>query len=195
MFYGPCELWFGANCLPDGWDPGPTLKGVEVTDEQIGGVFCHREVIFGLPFRVPADDPLAVLVNSYYRSSLPGRGNPDWSTPLEVILEVRSKLREIGLELHPVYYFHFAEAYAPLEGAVAWEYAARRGFPLLIQDQAGEQSQLTPAEIGLTSWDETTRYLEAAWRKAVEQTARVPKLAPIWIPEHWIGAAWFANSD
>ena len=50
MHFGAGELWFGANCLPNGWEPGPTtLKGVEVTEPQIGGVFCHREVIFGLP--------------------------------------------------------------------------------------------------------------------------------------------------
>ena len=45
---------------------------------------------------MPADDPLTVLAGSYYNTSLPGRGNPDWSTPLDEILELRAKLREIG---------------------------------------------------------------------------------------------------
>ena len=194
MFRAPGELWIGTNALPHGWVPAQaTLEGVRATSAQIAGILCHHETLFGLPFFVPDDDPLAVLANSYYGSCIPGRGNPDYSPNLDELLKLRTRLRELRLDLDPVYYFHFAEAYLPMQAEAAWQYATERGLCLLIDSDKTGMRHVSPEEIGLTSWAEGVSYLEAAWRRA--EGLSTERFAFSTVPDHWFAAAVFPNSD
>jgi len=194
MFRASGELWIGTNYLPHGWVPArSTLEGVRATEAQIAGILCHHETLFGLHFLVPEADPLAILANSYYGSSLPGRGNPDYSPDLDTVIEIRSKLGELDLVLDPVCYFHVAEAYIPLEAEAAWQYAERRQLSLLIDTEKREERKALPSSLGLTSWTVAASYLESAWRKAAEQSNRAFPFSTV--PDRWFAAAVFPNSD
>src|SRR5262245_39016460 len=137
------DLWIGAPAWPRSWQKqsgarGAPWEGVALEEFQIAGLRCHHQEFFGLRFRVPRRDPLAILVASYLGSHLPGTGNPEDATPLEEVVRVRDRLSEIGLVLDPTYYARFAEAYIPVSAESAWRYAVHRRFSLLHRREIGD---------------------------------------------------------
>ncbi len=185
------ELWIGTNHLPPSWDSSrSTLEAVRVIDAQIAGIYCHHETLFGVSYYVPEDDPLSLLANTYSGSSIPGRINPDYSPDLDEILGLRKKLTDLGLKIDPVYYFHFAEAYIPIEAESAWAYTNTHEFDLLLQNKTKPVlNKVSPIEIGLSSWAKTKAYLEHAWRISARHSGNSE------FPHRWFSAAVFPNSD
>ncbi|MEL7060771.1 MAG: hypothetical protein AAGN46_12165, partial [Acidobacteriota bacterium] len=164
------ELWIGAPAWPaesnvesvGRFDP---WKGLALSDFQIAGLLCHHQKFYGLKFQVPTSDPLAVLSFSYLGSHLPGVGNPEMATPLEEILELRSRLAEIDLVLDPVHYARFAEAYLPVTAESAWRYAIARRLPIFERPHRRILETTRRLDyLGLdATWEAAAAYLKAYW--------------------------------
>jgi hypothetical protein len=188
------ELWIGIPELPkDCQGPGFFSKVEDIAvcaDFQIGGVFCNHRSFFGLKFDVPKSDPLALLIESYSCTNLPGAGIPHLSTPLDKIVEVRSRLRDINLELDPIHYAHFAEAYIPVAGQSAWEYVIVNDLQIFIAPQHRRFEKTNRLDfVGLSeSWDDVVAYLQGTWQQYGGDS---------WIAdgEPWTAAVHCPNSD
>jgi hypothetical protein len=98
------ELWIGAPMWPLGVEAPLPAAGPMCVEFQVAGVFCHHQRFYGLKFVVPNDDRLAVLVDSYLSSNLPGSWTAEYATPLEDLLQLRDRLQALGLALDPVEY-------------------------------------------------------------------------------------------
>jgi len=163
-----------------------------VEDVQIGGIFCNHELLFGLRFEIPDHDPLALLIESYQFTCLPGRKAEGYSTPLEDILTLRQRLAELRLEIDPVYYAHFAEAYVPLAFPSAVAYALERRFPLSYDSKNGKVT-LEAKELGLVCADDIERFVARAWTETEEQVYQQAwQISP---PDHLFGVGIGVNSD
>jgi hypothetical protein len=161
---------------------------------QVAGVFCHHQRFYGLKFVVPNDDRLALLADSYLSSNLPGCWTAEYATPLEDLLQLRDRLQALGLALDPVEYAKFAEAYVPIEGGTAWQYAIDADFAVATQaNWKHAETREARWELGLgEEWSGCEEYLAAHWRTLEER--HNPALPPL-RPNRWTAVLHYPNSD
>jgi len=170
----------------------PTFPEITVGDAQIGGIFCNHELMFGVCFHVPENDPLSVLIESYHLTHMPGRKAEGHSTPLEEVIRLQVRLQKLGLEIDPVCYAHFAEAFIPISFSSATSYSLDRGFAITHESKSGRVS-LEPKELGFESVEDVKSFVEAAWTKTEEQVYDEKwQTRP---PDNLLGAGIGANSD
>lgn len=170
----------------------PAFAEITAQNAQIGGIFCNHEFMFGVCFFVPENDPLGVLIESYHLTHMPGRKAEGHSTPLDEILRLQVSLHELGLEIDPVCYAHFAEAFIPISYSSATSYALKRGFAITHESKGGRVS-LDPRELGFESVDDVKAFVENAWTKTEEQVYDQKwQTCP---PDNLLGAGIGANSD
>jgi hypothetical protein len=180
---GPTTCW-ATSGRTNSEDP------VVATDFQVGGHFCHHRLFFGLKFHVPRNDPLAVLAHTYLESDHPGPGNPDYTTPLEEIVLVKERLARLGLELDPIHYAYFSEAYIPVSGRSAWDYAISRELAVFTAPVAHKFETTDRLDfLGLgQSWEEAVEYLKAFWESNGGRTWFLTR-------EPWTAAVHYPNCD
>ena len=165
---------------------------ITATDAQIGGIFCNHEMMFGINFDVPEDDRLGALIESYHLTNMPGRKAEGHSTPLEDVNKLQAQLQELGLEIDPVCYAHFAEAFIPISFALATSYSLKRGFTITCESKGGRLS-LEPKELGFECHYDIKKFVEAAWIKTEEQVYNEKwQTCP---PDNLLGAGIGVNSD
>jgi hypothetical protein len=186
------ELWIGLPEWPEDCQyvsPHPNDPAV-CTQFQIGGHFCFQQKFWGLKFHVPRDDPLAILGHSYLESELPGDRHEDYTTPLEEVIRLKNRLEHLGLDLDPVHYLKFAEAYIPINGASAWNYAISRELEIFSAPYARMHEKTRRLDfLGLgPSWTETMEYLKAFWESHGGRDWFLTK-------EPWTAALHYPNCD
>lgn len=161
------ELWFGTPQWPPTKEI-PSVKellrweGVGFTKFTVAGHHGHRQEFFGLVFHVPHTDALALLGASLFGSNLPGNWNAWKATPLSDLFQLKDRLDELDLELDPVHYGKFGEAYVPLEARRAWAYARRRDLKVFKHPE-DETSLTMPGAMGLLEWEQVDAHLERTW--------------------------------
>ena len=189
------DLICGYNLWPQAvemYGRKPAFPEITAGNAQIGGIFCNHELMFGVCFLVPEDDPLGVLIESYHLTHMPGRKAAGHSTPLAEVFRLQLLLQELGLEIDPVCYAHFAEAFIPISFSSATSYALKRGFVIAHESRGGRVS-IDPKELGFESVDNVKEFVETAWIKTEEQVYdETWRTCP---PENLLGAGIGANSD
>ena len=194
-------LWIGSLGWPDNVAAEDSsslqlLPGILISEAQIGGLFCDHKRLFGFLCVVPETDPLFQLGLSYYGSNLPGRVGDIAATPLDAVTRLRSLLRVLGLDADPIHYSEFAEAFIPIDPALAWAHCCSRRFE--IHDSYDERQKAytfcTPDYIGLSEWPKAEAHLESGWRLAASASSfEYMRTTPA--PDRWTAALVMENSD